>query len=412
MKALVIVSLLCCAGTDFSQESIVAQKEPITFLQLGEKPEEVYYSSQHDGLWSPGSPFVDASGRIVFYKGWPEKVFLSYFRGKVDHFPYRGNLDSFRIVGNRFIKSQQGMLLDGYAQMLYKDGRIEEYSYSDKGVTLEGSQYINYPAPFGAILYSDREKKGIAVTFDVQHPKESFEVVQGELGTWLLNQPGGFSIGEEGRLYRHGMVYSATQPKNFNCDYIGRLASGHVIWSVGPNSLELEEFLIATPQGDIELDVTLPWKDDIEHKNYEFNYGIGSWGELYCLLPPPFITVGDYFKNGGGDRVPLYVPDPHARAELIAIRSHLRYFGRLNDDGVRLREGPTVTSESMGTFPKKTGFRILGQGGRTEVIDGQKSDWVHVRLLDGKEGWFFGKYVTNLFDGPHSALPWPNIPDW
>jgi hypothetical protein len=47
------------------------------------------------------------------------------------------------------------------------------------------------------------------------------------------------------------------------------------------------------------------------------------------------------------------------------------------------------------------------------MIAGVKNVWYKVRLLDGKEGWFFGSFVANLYDGPNGkAPPWPNVPDW
>ena len=37
----------------------------------------------------------------------------------------------------------------------------------------------------------------------------------------------------------------------------------------------------------------------------------------------------------------------------------------------------------------------------------------YTKLYDGKEGWFFGSFVHNLYDGPNgNPPPWPNVPDW
>jgi uncharacterized protein YgiM (DUF1202 family) len=80
---------------------------------------------------------------------------------------------------------------------------------------------------------------------------------------------------------------------------------------------------------------------------------------------------------------------------------------------VRLRKEPTTTGEIIGTYPNKTGFRILETGTKSEAIGGQKNVWYKVRLLDGTEGWFFGAFVHNLYDGPNgNPPPWPNVPDW
>ncbi len=106
-------------------------------------------------------------------------------------------------------------------------------------------------------------------------------------------------------------------------------------------------------------------------------------------------------------------PKPGGIAELVVVRNHLKYFGRLNDGGVRLRKEPNTTSDILGTYPAKTGFRILEKGAKEETIGGQTNVWYKVRLLDGKEGWFFGAFVHNLYDGPNGQPPpWPNVPDW
>ena len=109
----------------------------------------------------------------------------------------------------------------------------------------------------------------------------------------------------------------------------------------------------------------------------------------------------------------LYAPPASGQAELVVVRNYLKYFGRLNDSNVRLRKGPTTSSEILGTYPAKTGFRILEKGTKEETIGGQKNVWYKVRLLDGKEGWLFGAFVQNLYDGPNGKPPpWPNVPDW
>jgi hypothetical protein len=80
---------------------------------------------------------------------------------------------------------------------------------------------------------------------------------------------------------------------------------------------------------------------------------------------------------------------------------------------VRLRKGPSTSTESLGTYSVKTGFRILEKGTTEETIGGRKNVWYKVRLLDGAEGWFFGAFVHNLYDGPDGNLPpWPNVADW
>ncbi len=176
--------------------------------------------------------------------------------------------------------------------------------------------------------------------------------------------------------------------------------SGHALWAAGFRGMETE-FIIVNSAGNIELKFQFPWGSVSDTDNYYFfNYGLGPWGEFYCLLPPPHQEGKKYFT-----------PQP-GNAELVVVRNHLKYFGRTNDSGVRLRKGPTTKDEVIDTLPVKTGFRILERNGKQETINGKTSDWVKVRLLDGREGWMFGAFVANLYDGPGTPPPWPNVPDW
>ena len=127
-----------------------------------------------------------------------------------------------------------------------------------------------------------------------------------------------------------------------------------------------------------------------------------NYGEMYALVTPECkYSEGEWFPNF-----------TKGNAELIAVRNYLKYFGILNDNRIRLRKGPGTDSESLGTYPVKTGFRILEDSGVKQTIDGKTYTWIKVRLLDGTEGYFYGQYVQNLYEGPGLPLPWSNIPDW
>ena len=133
---------------------------------------------------------------------------------------------------------------------------------------------------------------------------------------------------------------------------------------------------------------------------------------MYCLIPPDDLFVLEQGKYGGVYTIPS-PPKTTKPAELVVVRNYLKYFGRLNDSNVRLRKEPSTSADILGTYPAKTGFRILETGTKQETIGGQKNVWCKVRLLDGKEGWFFGFFVQNLYDGPNGKPPpWPNVPDW
>ena len=95
-------------------------------------------------------------------------------------------------------------------------------------------------------------------------------------------------------------------------------------------------------------------------------------------------------------------------AKLYVIRNHLKNYGYLNDDRIRLRKGPGTNTESLGTYPINTGFRILEKSGVKQTISGVTDEWIKIRLTDGTEGYFFGQYVQNLYDGSGTPLPWSN----
>jgi len=372
------------------------------------------YESTEEAFYSPGSPFVDSKGGLVFMPASSSNLYLSFRNGVFSTEPAKSNLGAIK-VGTSVFSSQQGLGVVSSLQYCWGYPGFTVYDYHKKTKSFEWDS--NYPAPFGALLYSSKDKKGIAVTFDVQKATNEFAIIeQDHLRSWLPTQPGGFSIGEDGLLYRNGMLWSALKPTDGSPAerYAGRLASGHCVWVGGGNQGQESHLVITDPSGNTEVMVSLPWEEGIplDGPFYIYNWGLGPWGEMYCLLPPQ--NMWGLRKGRYGDE--YYIKDPSEikdPAELIVVRNHLKYFGRLNDGGVRLRLEPSTKGEILGTYPNKTGFRILERTGKEETIAGQKSDWVKVRLLDGKEGWFFGSFVHNLYDGPNgNPPPWPNVPDW
>lgn len=402
MKKLILPFVLAAmCRLAIAQENLQADKESIVSIEVGNGYGQVNFYYDEEGFKSPGSPFIDALGRVVFFNTANKKHFLVIEQGKIGVSSFGSKLSWFRETGNRHIDSQQGVLLD-WDPLQFVNNQLIEYSYASKGVRLVGPEYYTYPAPFGALIFSDKQKAGIAVVFDIKSPKADFSVVgQSELKAWLARQSGGFTIEADGYLYRNGLKYSPTRPESALGKYQGRLASGHVIWASGGQEGMESTFTIATPSGQIEAIMVFPWApEDSKRQSNPFTYGVGPWGEFYCLLAPL------------ANRIPPW-PPANSFAELVVVRNHLKFFGRLNDGGVRLRNDPTTSGEILGTYPNKTGFRILEIGSKEETIGGQKHVWYKVRLLDGKEGWFFGAFVQNLYDGPNGkAPPWPNVPDW
>jgi hypothetical protein len=421
IKAVLVTLLALPSYTLFAQETITAQREILNNkIRIGKESDEIQYQSDAENFYTPGSPFIDKEGKIYLYKTLGIKSVLEISKDSVVAKEYKGNLIGYRELGNRNFTSQQGMILD-YDALIYVDNNFFDYSIAKRNKYLEGTGYKTYPTPFGALLYSETSRTGIAVAFDVKNPKWDFAVINEEnLKTWLQTQPGGFSIGEDGLLYHNGIVWSAVKPADIShgWEYRGKLASGHSVWNGGGRERSPGEFLVTDSKGNTELKITIPWmvqpgeNASEEKKEYQYDYGLGPWGELYCLLPPDFKITGSS-KNGEGGYMPIFGPDPNGTAELVVVRNHLKYFGRLNDDKVRLRKEANTTSAIVGTYPVKTGFRILEKGTAEETIGGQKNVWYKVRLLDGTEGWFFGAFVHNLYDGPDgNPPPWPNVADW
>ncbi len=395
MKRISVLLILYCSFLLYSEEIIVAEKEHITSINIGDKVAEVVYDSTEEGFYCPNGPMVDHEGSLLFYPtsgALRYKSLLKYQSGKG-----MSIVALFDIMKQWYgatqvqFTSQQGLI---QINDLFIDPKITGtgaafYPQATKNIPLT-YESRSYPLPFGSYMESIRPP----FVYSTEVLKDRSIKVRNleETRAWLPTQPGGFSIGSDGLLYRNGVLWSAVKPRgleNYNLNYLGRVMSGHTIWAYG-SGIAPGELLIVNPQGNIEINLK------IDMPSF-FNYGIGPWGELYFLIAPL-----DYMD-----------PKPGGIAELVVVRNHLKYFGRLNDGGVRLRKEPNTTSDILGTYPAKTGFRILEKGAKEETIGGQTNVWYKVRLLDGKEGWFFGAFVHNLYDGPNGQPPpWPNVPDW
>jgi hypothetical protein len=406
---LLFILFAACPSLFCQEEAILAEKEKICMLMIGDGQNAIQYHYTEEGFYSPSGPMVTNSSELVFLPTYARNSMIIYKDGvlKIKHiaegFPsWTGS--------NYFFCSQEGMSTISTYQILYSKGNFWFYDHAPKSLGYSPDYTtMNYPMPWGALLYSETSKNGAAIVFNLNNPSAVYKIIdQAHFKNWLMNQPGGFSIGSDGFLYRNGMLFSAIQPTSWESEartvrYIGRLMSGHVIWAdLGIPSME-RRFTVTAPNGKVELEFILPWALDYGKANSynPFNYGIGPWGELYCLIAPKLST---------DDSIPW--PPAGSSSELVVIRNYLKYFGRLNDGNVRLRKDPSTSADVLGTYPAKTGFRIIEKGKKQETIGGKTDYWYHVRLLDGKEGWFFGSFVANLYDGPGTPPPWPNVADW
>jgi hypothetical protein len=404
-KIILVVCLFFLSVCLFAQEIIQAEKEILGRTTIGQGNNQVEYFPDEEGFFSPNGPFIDGNGILYFFPTYDKRKLITFDGKEFQRRSLTENiLDFDKLISTGYIfTSQEGTIGspgNGLTFNFYDNKfRTEQFDWGEEKV--RAYDYSLTPVPHGMLLESQSQKVLLIAEFlktgDIKiHNAEN-------LKTWLQTQPGGFSIGEDGLLYRNGVLWSAVKPeelKPFDYRYLGRLASGHVIWAGGRGAME-SEFYIATPGGNIECHLTFPWAPVYGKTEYNpFNYGLGPWGEFYCLIAPLSVKGKDW-------------PPKNSASELVVVRNHLKYFGRLNDDKVRLRKGPSTSTESLGTYPVKTGFQILEKGTAEETIGGQKNVWYKVRLLDGTEGWFFGAFVHNLYDGPDgNPPPWPNVADW
>ncbi len=421
-KNILVVCLFFSSICLFAQEIIQAQKEILGRTTIGKSNNQVEYFTNDEGFFSPNGPFIDGNGILYFFPTY-DRSYLITFDGKefqsqslTENIP---DFDKLISTGYTFT-SQEGTIEspgNGLTFNFYNNKfRAEPFDWGEEKV--RAHDYRLTPVPHGMFLES--KEKGVRLIAEFLETGNISIYNTENAKSWLPTQPGGFSIGEDGLLYKNGILWSAVKPADVShgWEYCGKLASGHSVWRGGGWSYAPGEFLITDSQGRTELEITIPWmvqpgeSASEEKKEYQYNYGLGPWGELYCLLPPDFEITGRG-RDGEGSYMPVFGPDPTGTAELVVVRNHLKYFGRLNDDKVRLRKGPSTSTESLGTYPVKTGFRILEKGTAEETIGGQKNVWYKVRLLDGTEGWFFGAFVHNLYDGPNgNPPPWPNVADW
>jgi hypothetical protein len=384
------------------QEKVMAEKEILGKIEVGSESGKVQYYSSPEGLFSPNGPFVDGEGVLHFIPTTSYSKIISFSKGifKDSPFPQGWPQLSEGLPSLQFY-SQQGVILFGFGFFSYKEGRttnvdFREYLPNDVIKDLKGGTICITPWGF-LIDYSISKKCFSLERLGVN--KFKLRNLEDTMG-WITSQKGGFSIGNDGIIYRNNLVYSI--PERYN-NYIGRLMSGHSLFKNGGTPGYERFFSISGSNGKNELILEIPWAPkDNEDGNFRFfNYGIGSWGEIYILIAPPNLPGGEWYE-----------PNPKYPVELVVVRNHLKYFGRTNADNVRMRKEPLATSDIIVELPKKAGFRILERNGKNETIGGKTSDWVKVRYLDGREGWIFGAFVDNLFDGPGTPPPWPNVPDW
>ena len=406
-KTFLFICLICISSLIFAQETITAEKEILSVLKYGTAdtfPELIGYDKEFDRF--PKGPFIDNNGTLIFSFNQPPYNSIRFKNNKIellnevliehDFFPLSGqNINGitlfsnqyhfFTYAENKFIKIND-FLEDG--NISFDDVRSASYYYPiGKGILIEYVGQDHGPYRIAVEVNSDFSTNIIS-KFDSED--------------WLKKQKGNYTVSNDSKLYKNNMLWTPEKKTGMG-KFIGRLKSGHCIFTTKDKSKNffMRKFLITRPDGTIEITLEIPWSASLnydEGKSF-YSWSFGNWGELYALIYPPFDSNAS--MNNGKKEI-----------ELVVSRNYLKYFGILNDDRIRLRKGPGTNTESLGTYPIKTGFRILEKSGVKQTIGGVTDEWIKVRLLDGTEGYFFGQYVQNLYDGPGTPLPWPNVADW
>ncbi len=405
-KVLLLLIASIIMSYSFAQESVKAEKEVLSVLKYGTAdtfPELIGFDDEIDRF--PKGPFIDNNGVLIFDFNQPPYHSIVYkekaFKLLKDRFV---NLYSFPLSGqnaNGIIISpnQAGFFVCTNNKIYFIDDFLE-----DENVDYDDVRYGSYYSPVGKGLLIDYVgpdgpyRLGVEVNSDF-----STKVISKfDSKDWLEKQKGNYKVSNDNKVYKNSMQWTPDDQYGLGA-YIGRLKSGHCIYTTddSPQDYFMREFVITRPDGTIELSLEIPWSASFnydEGKSF-YSWSFGNWGELYALIYPPFDS--NHSRKNGKKEI-----------ELVVSRNYLKYFGILNDDRIRLRKGPGTNTESLGTYPIKTGFRILENSGVKQTIDGVTAEWIKVRLLDGTEGYFYGQYVQTLYDGPGTPLPWPNIPDW
>ncbi|ULQ58750.1 hypothetical protein K7I13_09320 [Brucepastera parasyntrophica] len=79
---LVFILIFTLIFTLSAQETIPAEKEYLSSIELGEENDKVYYFASGEGFYSPGGIRVDDQRRLIFIPTWTWDHLLIYEKGK------------------------------------------------------------------------------------------------------------------------------------------------------------------------------------------------------------------------------------------------------------------------------------------------------------------------------------------
>lgn len=398
----------------YAQDNIKAEKEILSVLKYGTADtfekfagyEAVGDNELIDRF--PHGPFIDKNGVILFEFNQPPYRTIKYQNNKFElskvssfdqnfTFPLSGqNLNGITLSSN-FV------FFFTYAGNKVKtiDDFIKNPNISSDDLYSSSKRY--YPISNGILIDYVGIKQGpYQIGVETNSDNTTKIIPNDKTKEWIKTLKGNYSISDDKKVLRNNFQWTPQKQYGMGT-YVARLKSGHTIFTKDDKSTGyyMRNFIIARPDGNIEFILNIPWSasSDREEGKSNYSWAFGNWGELYAFIYPAYDS--NHSWNNSKKEI-----------ELVVSRNYLKYFGILNDDRIRLRKGPGTNTESLGTYPIKTGFRILENSGVKQTIGGVTDEWIKVRLLNGTEGYFFGQYVQNLYDGPGTPLPWPNIADW
>jgi len=155
----------------FSQNIIVAQKELIATITVGDEANQASYYSDDEGFYSPKGPIVSQKGELIFLPNRTNEKIQIFANGSWKDYPAPQRINISEVL-NRQMTSFGGF---SYNQSGFQFivSTIEYFYYNYFHKTNEYYNYDKaYPTPFGMIQYSDKLKEGIAVVFDRRFKSE------------------------------------------------------------------------------------------------------------------------------------------------------------------------------------------------------------------------------------------------
>lgn len=396
----------------FAKPVVLSSSELILEVPVDNGELSIRYSdASGEGRVIPSTLYIDQNASLWFdpkNRKYRDPVFgLKVSEGKLEKTP-KFPLGEHYYYSFSALRSQNGYVLRPGAA--YKVGKLEnEMAFHQFADGSEERAHI-----FAGYLAITEDGYSVKALFYLGESGLEMRPVDVNIDQTLREKSGKKLAIKNRKMYLNDMLffplprirYEAYLEADF---YRGKLKSGHDVYF---NGLPCFGWIkIVDGSGRVVMTAVADFdyieSEDRPARGWYSISAIGPWGELYSLVQP------EWKKDKNGNLVNSYEPEIGSSAKLVVIRDHLKHFGILNDGNVRLRALPSTSAAILGSYQRETGFLILEKGNKEETIAGATNYWYKVRLLDGTEGWFFGAFVHNLYDGPTgSPPPWPNVDEW